>query len=302
MTFAAAITRFVRNTVAAAAAGFTLLGATAPASAQPALWVVKDADSTIYLLGTVHLLRPETKWHSEKLDKALAEAKELWLELPTTNADAMQDEMMALVRKHGLSPALPLSTDLTPDEMKTLDEAARLAGVSGSQLNVYRPWFAAITISTAAMTRAGYESASGVDGKIEAIFRAREITPRGLETAEQQIKVFANLTREQELKYLRETMKGYENASVELDQMVTQWAAGDIEKLEKLLVDEMKMEGADLYEALLVNRNADWAGKIEEMLKGTGTSFIAVGAAHLIGPDSVFAMLKAKGIESERVQ
>lgn len=300
MTFAAALTRFVRNTIAAA--GFTLLGAAAPASAQPALWVIKDADSTIYLLGTVHLLRPETKWHSEKLDKALAEAKELWLELPTTNADAMQDEMMALVRRYGLSPALPLSTDLTPDEMKTLDEAARLAGVSGSQLNVYRPWFAAITISTAAMTRAGYESASGVDGKIEAIFRAREITPRGLETAEQQIKVFANLTREQELKYLRETMKGYENASVELDQMVTQWAAGDTEKLEKLLVDEMKSEGADLYQALLVNRNADWADEIAEILKGAGTSFIAVGAAHLIGPDSVLAMLKAKGIGSERVQ
>jgi uncharacterized protein len=302
MTFAAALTRFVRTTIAAAAAGFTLLGAVAPASAQPALWVVKDADSTIYLLGTVHLLKPETKWHSDKLDKALAEAKELWLELPTTNAEAMQGEMMQLVARYGLSPATPLSKDLTPEEMKSLDEAAKLAGLSSSQLNVFRPWFAALTISTAAMTRAGYDPASGVDSKVEAIFRAREITPKGLETAEEQIKIFAGMSREQELDYLRETMEEYEDAPVELDKMVTQWASADIVGMEQMFVTEMKTEEPDLYAALLVNRNANWAVKIEEMLKGSGTIFIAVGAGHLIGPDSVLAMLKAKGIGSERVQ
>ncbi len=86
------------------------------------------------------------------------------------------------------------------------------------------------------------------------------------------------MSREQELKYLRETMEEYENASVELDQMVTQWAAGDVDNLEKLLVEEMKSEGIDLYQALLVNRNANWAVKIEDMLKGNGTTFIAVGS------------------------
>ncbi len=302
MTFAAATARFVRNTIAAAVAAFALLGATAPASAQPALWVVKDADSTIYLLGTVHLLKPETKWHSEKLDKALADAKELWLELPTTNAEALQGEMMQLVARYGLSPALPLSKDLTPAEMKTLDEAAKLAGLTSSQINVFRPWFAALTISTAAMTRAGYDPASGVDSKIEAMFRAREITPKGLETAEEQIKVFAGMNREQELEYLRETMEEYEDAPVELDRMVTQWASADIAGMEQMFVTEMKAEEPDLYAALLVNRNANWVVKIEEMLKGSGTIFIAVGAGHLIGPDSVLAMLKAKGVGSERVQ
>lgn len=301
MTFAAAIGRFVRNT-AAALAGLMLLGAAAPASAQPALWVVKDADSTIYLFGTIHLLKPETRWQSEKLDKALADAKELWLELPTTNAEALQGEMMQLVTRYGLSPATPLSKDLTEDEMKTLDEAARLAGLSGSQLNVFRPWFAALTISTAAMTRAGYDSASGVDSKIEAIFRGREITPKGLETAEEQIKVFAGMSREQELQYLRETMEEYKDAPVELDRMVAQWASADIAGMEEMFVTEMKTEEPDLYAALLVNRNANWVVKIEEMLKGSGVIFIAVGAGHLMGPDSVLAMLEAKGVKSARVQ
>lgn len=302
MSIAAALGRFARASIALALSALALAGGAAPALAQPAFWVIRDADSTIYLLGTIHLLKPDTAWRGEKLESAIKEAQELWLELPTTNPEAMQGEMLQLVTKYGLAPQAPLSKDLTPAEMKTLDEAAKLAGLTASQLNFFRPWFAALTISTAAMSHAGYDPASGVDSRIEAIFRAREITPRGLETAEEQIRIFAGMTREQELKYLRETMEEYENAPVELDQMVTRWAAGDIDSLEKLLVEDMKSEGGDLYDALLVNRNANWAVKIEDMLKGKGVAFIAVGAAHLIGPDSVLAMLKARGVASSRVQ
>jgi uncharacterized protein YbaP (TraB family) len=214
----------------------------------------------------------------------------------------MAPEMMQLVVKYGMSPGVPLSRDLTPDEMKTLDQAAQVAGLTASQLNVFRPWFAALTISNAAMVRAGYDPSSGVDMNVEAIFKARDIKPNGLENAEQQIKVFASMTREQELEYLRTTMEEYEKASTELDQMVEQWSHGDLAGLEQMFVTDMKTETPDLYEALLLNRNANWVVQIQEMLKGKGVSFIAVGAGHLIGPDSVLAMLKAKGIEPERVQ
>ena len=107
----ASIGRGLRRTVATAVLAAAALGA--PALAQPAMWAVKDADSTIYMLGTVHLLRPETQWRSDALDKAIAEAKELWLELPTTDPQAMAGEMMPLVAKYGLSPATPLSKSLT---------------------------------------------------------------------------------------------------------------------------------------------------------------------------------------------
>jgi len=294
------LVRLVRRTLAATVV--TAAALTAPALAQPAFWVVKDADSTIYLLGTVHLLKPETVWKTDKLLAAMDEARQLWLELPTTDPQAMAPEMMQLVVKYGMSPGVPLSRDLTPDEMKTLDQAAQVAGLTASQLNVFRPWFAALTISNAAMVRAGYDPSSGVDMNVEAIFKARDIKPNGLENAEQQIKVFASMTREQELEYLRTTMEEYEKASTELDQMVEQWSHGDLAGLEQMFVTDMKTETPDLYEALLLNRNANWVVQIQEMLKGKGVSFIAVGAGHLIGPDSVLAMLKAKGIEPERVQ
>jgi uncharacterized protein YbaP (TraB family) len=292
--------RFVRNAAVAAVASISAWAA--PAMAQPALWAVKDADSTLYILGTVHLLKPETVWHTDKLDAAMAEATELWLELPTTDQAALAGEMIPLVTQYGLSPGNPLSNQLTPEEMKTLDEAAKLAGLSGAQLNVFRPWFAALTISNAAMTRAGYDPMSGVDSKVEAAFKARDIKPKGLETPELQIKVFAGMQPEQELRYLRETIEEYENASTELDKMVAQWAAADLAGMEDMFVTEMKTEEPDLYAALLTDRNANWVTQIEGILAGKGVSFMAVGAGHMIGPESVIAMLEAKGIKAERVQ
>jgi uncharacterized protein YbaP (TraB family) len=299
-TLAASIGRGVRRTIATALIAASALGA--PALAQPAMWAVKDADSTIYLFGTVHLLKPETQWKTPKLEAAIKEAEQLWLELPTTNAEQLAPQMMPLITQFGLAPATPLSSNLTPDEMKTLDEAAKLAGMTGAQLNIFRPWFAALTISTSAMVRAGYDPASGVDSKIEAAFGERGVKPNGLETPESQIKVFASMERDEELAYLRETMEEYDNAATMLDGMVDQWSRGDVAAMEQLFVTEMREASPDLYAALLPNRNANWVGQIEEMLKGKGTIFIAVGAGHLIGEDSVQAMLKARGIESVRVQ
>ena len=299
-TLVASIGRGVRRTIATALIAASALGA--PALAQPAMWAVKDADSTIYLFGTVHLLKPETQWKTPKLEAAIKEAEQLWLELPTTNAEQLAPQMMPLITQFGLAPATPLSSNLTADEMKTLDEAAKLAGMTGAQLDIFRPWFAALTISTSAMVRAGYDPASGVDSKIEAAFGERSVKPNGLETPESQIKVFASMERDEELAYLRETMEDYENAATMLDGMVDQWSRGDIAAMEQLFVTEMREASPDLYAALLPNRNANWVGQIEEMLKGKGTIFIAVGAGHLIGEDSVQAMLKAKGIESVRVQ
>ena len=299
-TLAASIGRGVRRTIATTLIAASVLGA--PALAQPAMWAVKDADSTIYLFGTVHLLKPETQWKTEKLEAVIKEAEQLWLELPTTNAEALAPQMMPLISQFGLAPATPLSSSLSPDEMKTLDEAAKLAGLTGAQLDIFRPWFAALTISTSAMVRAGYDPASGVDGKIEAAFSARSVKPNGLETPEQQIKVFAGMERDDELAYLRETLEEYQNAATMLDGMVDQWSRGDIAAMEELFVTEMRDASPELYAALLPNRNANWVGQIEEMLKGKGTIFIAVGAGHLIGEDSVQAMLKAKGIESVRVK
>lgn len=277
----------------------------APALAQPAMWVVKDADSTIYLLGTIHVLKPDTEWQTDKLDAAIAQSDTLWQELPTSDPMAIGMELLPLIMQHGYSQDTKLTDLLTPAEMKSLDEAARLTGVpgmSGAALNRMRPWNAALNISNSAVMRAGYDPLSSVDGQIEKKFGARGIKPNGFETARQQITIFADMAPEEELSFLRGTLEEYQNAPTEVEKLVNYWAAGDTAKLNAMFLSEAKDEGGSLYDQLFTNRNRNWTAKIEEMLAGKGVTFIAVGAGHLVGEDSVIAMLAAKGIKADRYQ
>jgi uncharacterized protein YbaP (TraB family) len=295
----AAVLAHARKFALAAGAGLALLAAQ-PAAAEPGIWVVKDKDSTIYLFGTVHVLKPETQWRTPKIDKAIADSGELWLELPGMSDEEMAAALMPLVVKVGLSPDKPLSQRLTPEEYKSLLEAAKLANLPEQLIAMARPWFAAIGISASAYTRAGYDPKSGVEEKLKAAFGERSIKAQGFETAEQQLQIFASMSEEEEMAFLRSTLKEYDQAPVELDKMVAQWAAGDVASLGKMLVDQTKEISPALYDEILTKRNANWAVKIQDMLKGSGTAFIAVGAGHLLGPDSVQAQLKKKGIEAKR--
>jgi uncharacterized protein YbaP (TraB family) len=285
---------------AAACAGLALLAAQ-PAIAEPGIWVVKDKDSIIYLFGTVHVLKPETQWRTPKIDEAIATSNELWLELPGMTDEEMAAAMMPLVMKFGLSPDKPLSQRLTPEEYKSLLEAAKIANLPEALLSMARPWFAALGISASAYTRAGYDPKSGVEEKLKAAFGERSIKAQGFETAEQQLNIFASMSEDEEMAFLRSTLQEYDKAPVELDKMVAMWAAGDVADLGKMLVDQTKEISPALYDEILTKRNANWAVKIQEMLKGSGTVFIAVGAGHLLGPDSVQAQLKKKGVEAKRL-
>jgi len=299
MTVLLAFLSRARGLAAAFLASLVALAA-APAMAQPAMWVVKDADSTIYLFGTIHVLKPEIVWHNPKLDAAIASADQLYLEVPISSQQEMMASVLPLVAKYGLSPGKPLSSRLTPEEYKTLVEAAKEAGLPEAGLNMFRPWFAGMAVSTVGPTHAGYDPDSGVDNKLMKIFKDRGIAAKGLETMEFQIKIFADMSEADEMDYLRSCLKDYKETTGELDKMVAGWAAGDLSAMEKMFVTDEKDDSTDLYNALLVNRNKNWAAQIEEMLKGKGVTFIAVGAGHLMGPDSVQVQLKARGIEATR--
>ena len=80
----------------------------------PALWVIKDADSTLYLFGSVHVLRPTTGWASPRVNAAFDSATDVWFEI--TNPED-QAAMMPLIQQYGLSPQTPLSSRLTPEEL-----------------------------------------------------------------------------------------------------------------------------------------------------------------------------------------
>ncbi len=271
----------------------------APAPIQgegPALWVVKDADSTLYLFGSVHVLRPTTGWASPRVEAAFDSASDIWFEI--SNPDD-QAAIMPLIQQHGLSPDTPLSSRLTPQENAELDAAAQAMGASAAQLQPMKPWLAALSLSVAPLIKAGYDPKSGVELVLKARAEAAGKPIHGFETIDKQIDILAGLPDDVQLVFLRETLKDYENAATKLDEMVEAWARGDVATLDRVTIKEMKEASPALYQAVLVDRNTDWANQIQTLLEGSGTAFIAVGAAHLTGDDSVQAILQKRGVTVE---
>jgi uncharacterized protein YbaP (TraB family) len=162
-----------------------------------------------------------------------------------------------------------------------------------------RPWLAALTLALIPITKAGYDPNNGVDKLIATAARAQNKPVRGLETMEQQFRFFADLPPEVEMQVLREAIDDVERGPQVLDQLSAAWAAGDEKAFERLFVDELR-DSPELYRVLIDQRNEAWAETIKQRMDGSGVSFVAVGAGHLTGPDSVQAKLARRGIRAER--
>ena len=283
------------------APAFAAAATAAPAQATgagPALWVVRDEDSTLYLFGTVHVLRPSTLWRWATVENAFDSADRLVLEI--SNPDD-QAAMVPLIQQHGMSPDRPLSELLTAEERAKLDAAAQTMGASGAALDPMRPWLAALTLSVAPLVKAGYDPQSGVELvlKARAAAAGKEVT--GFETIDEQVRILAGFPEAAQLAFLRSTLEDFENATTELDRMVEAWANGDVRAIDRMGVQPMRRENRAVYDALLVRRNTNWANQIETMLGGSGTGFIAGGPAPLAGGDSVQWILGRRGVEVERI-
>lgn len=297
---------FRKSAPAAAAAALLLAGAVGIASpgsaqtypAEPAMWVVRDADSTIYLFGTVHILKPDMVWRTARVDKAFNSADVLVLEIAESGDQAA---MMAAVQKHGLDMARPLSTKLNAEDKTRLGAIAGELGIPASSFEPMRPWLASVQIIVAQLVKLGFDPNAGVDKLLQAAAVKAGKPIKGFETVEQQMSFLGGLPPELELELFRESLHDFEGGGPMLDRLSAGWAKGDLRVLEDELVTDMKAEAPELYEVMLVARNKDWANQIETMLKGKGTTFVAVGSGHLVGADSVQVQLDAKGIKSSRM-
>ncbi|RAO75324.1 TraB/GumN family protein [Dyella jiangningensis] len=272
----------------------------ATAFAEPGLWVVRRGEATIYLFGTVHLLPSDTNWRSPALDKALAESQRLSIEIVDDDSPAMQ----ALVMQHGVDFGHPLSTKLDDRDMRRLEKAAEEAKVPGgvAALQPMRPWLAALTLTVAPLVQAGMDPGQGVDKQLKARMQQAGKPVDGLETSEKQIRMLADLPESMQLDFLRQSFKEVADGPAKLRELVDAWRRGDTDAIAKVEDEDLRKESPTLYQRLIVERNQAWANTIAERLKQPGVSFIAVGAGHLAGPDSVQAQLRKLGVESTRVR
>ncbi len=208
--------------------------------------------------------------------------------------------MQGLVMQIGMNPGKPLSSLLTEDQNKRLNAAGAKYGLPPNGLDPFKPWMAGLTLSVLPLMQSGFDVNSGVETVITAEAKAGGKTVRAFETAEQQLRFFDGLPLDLQIEFLMSSVDGAEEGAKMLDTMVAGWAKGDTAVLEKAMVDDMRADYPEFYKVIIIDRNEAWAVTIEEMLKGSGTVFIAVGAGHLVGPDSVQALLKKRGITAYR--
>lgn len=294
------------KTVAAALA-FLLAGpasaqtaAPAPATipAHPALWVVKDADTTIYLFGTVHALRPNIAWFDPAVKKAFEASGQLVLEIPLPTPQEAQAVLLPLA----IDPTGPTLTEKLPVASRPAFAAAlaRL-GVPPAALDRVEPWFAAVTMGQILMKNAGFSPTDGAEVTLDAKAKAAGKPVIGLETLTQQLGYFHDLPEKDQVAFLLENVKDIDKFDSTITAMVDKWRAGDAEGLSALMNEDLTGQ-ASLYKTLLVDRNARWADWIDNRLKTPGVVFVAVGAGHLAGRDSVQAQLARHHLVATRIQ
>jgi hypothetical protein len=289
--------------LAAAALGALVAVACAqtPASGiDPALYVVRDADSTMYLYGTVHVRPNGADWGDEDVRRALAEAEEIWTEIEMSpEADA---RVQALAQQAGAAQAgRPLSSWLSAEENARLNALTQRLGIPNGALEGSQPWAAALALSLIPIMQAGYDPMSGVDRAIDAYGDQNGKRMRALETVEAQIGFLSGLSPELQREMLLEAIDEAEAGPAMIAEMSRAWEQGDLERLEDVVVDDTREQYPELYETLFVRRNAAWVEVLVRELEGAGVDFVAVGAGHLIGDDSVIAQLRARGYSVERV-
>jgi len=279
--------------------------AAAPArlpDADPAIWVVKDEDTTVYLFGTFHLLDGKTDWFNEEVKEAFDRSQELVVEvmLPENQAEVAQ-AMGPLIMKYAIDPkGRTLSSRLTPEQNRKFNEAMAAMGAPAGAFDKFEPWFASMSLSAVAAQKLGLKEEHGAEKVLTQAARQRNMRLGQVETLEGQLQILDSMPEDQQLAQLKEALDNLAEADTMLPRMLESWNKGDLDALDKVM-NEGIGDYPEVRRVMLGARNEKWAEWIDQRMDKPGTVFMAVGAGHLAGPDSVQAFLAKRNIRSERV-
>jgi len=276
---------------------FVALGAAAQAD-QPALWKLSGPKGQIHFFGSFHLLPPNVEWRTPALARALEQSAAIVFELDVEGATSAK-AMEPMMAKFGLlPPGQTLRAQLKDKDYAEFEKLAGELGLPPAGLAPMRPWLAALVMGVQFVVKQGYDPARGVEQQVAVWAKQNGKALGSLESVESQLRIFADLSREQEVALLQVTVRQLRELPGVLDQILAAYRKGDQAALERVLhagMDELPA----LRQRIFGDRHRAWLPQIEKMLAEGGNRVVIVGAAHLVGPDSVIALLRAKGYKVE---
>ena len=265
---------------------------------DPALWVMKDADTTVYLFGTVHVLRPDIDWFDGPVRTAFDASGELMLEMVEPEGPAAA----ATVMKFAVDPDGPPLSQKLPAPLRAKYQAALAkAKLPPAGFEALEPWFVASLLSIVPLQQLGYDAAHGAETVLTRTAKAGNKPIRGLESFEQQLGFFDAMPEPLQIRFLQSTIDEQDDLSRNFGALIGKWSRGDADGLAAEINKAMR-EIPEVGKLLLTDRNARWAQLLDDRMDRPGTVFVAVGAGHLAGADSVQRMLGVRGFTVTRLQ
>lgn len=272
-------------------------GRSRPIEARPALWRVSDADTTIWLLGTIHVLPANVRWETPAIRDAIDHADALVMELPDDPAGTTRTfEAMA-----GASGLPPLADRVSPARRVALAAALRAGGIDAGALDGKKSWAAALIIAGAPNAANGITRDNGVEAVLSAAFAARHRPASGLETAVEQFATFDRLPERAQRVLLDRAIDDAAHGSAEYHATLAAWASGDERRIAATIAPAFRA-APEIAAQVVTARNARWAREIAQRMARPGRVLVAVGVGHLVGADSLPAMLRARGLRVDRVE
>jgi uncharacterized protein len=257
------------------------------------LWKVEGDGGSAYLLGSLHVLTADFYPLSATINRAFAESKTLVEEV---DIDETNDPMvmMAALAKAMLANGQTLDQVVAPDTFAEVTRRAEKAGLPMMAIQRMKPWLVAITLMAPTLQAAGFKPELGIDRHFFDRAKDSGMKRQALETMAYQLDRFDSLSPKLQEELLKTTMEDLDKEVAGVKELAQAWTFGNVAEMEKLTLLTMK-EAPALYESLLVERNRNWVPHVEKCLKEKAGCFMVVGAAHLVGPDGLPALLLKKG-------
>jgi uncharacterized protein YbaP (TraB family) len=273
----------------------------APPAARPAMWAVSDADTTIYLFGTIHLLPTNYQWQTPKFRDAIGKSDELVVEtiVDFEHPQSFQEDLSRLGYSQTRLP--PIIDRVPPAKRALLRTAMAASGIPESSYNLMETWFAAFQLLGVQFRALGLQGQAGPEEALKQAFTAAKKPIGQLETNAEQLGYFDTLSEKAQRDLLEGSIDAPTNTAKEFHGMLSAWARGDVPGIGRSFNRDLAAS-PEVAKALIARRNANWSRWIEQRMAQPGSIMIAVGAGHLAGKDSVVDLLRRDGYKVTRVQ
>ncbi|CAN5276431.1 TraB/GumN family protein [soil metagenome] len=269
-------------------------------AAAPLIWQLEGRSNTVWLMGSIHVLRAADYPLPDAYHRAYAAADELLMEIDLDNLDPLEVQR-ALSARGAAGRSESLRGLLGMQAHAVAKQKAGALGIDLEQLDGVEPWYAALTIVQLRLHKLGFDPRFGVDRHFASRAAADGKRVRGLETFDGQLAILDELSAALQRDFLIQSLDEAMTMDCVVESLLDAWKTGDADHLERELLGSLR-EYPALYEALVVRRNRNWIEPILALREAPRDVLVIVGALHLIGPDGVIEMLRERGLQVQRLQ